>query len=193
MLTDFPTQSEPSSGLERGAIEVSERSLRENFMPPWIGAITKAGGLGVMAGYPEVEDVPAHASVKWMNDVLRHEIGFQGIVQSEGGGFGTLLYEHIVPTQKEAGLLALRAGVDLNITYEPAYMGPLVESVEEGRVPMALVDRARAQSSGAEVPPGPLREPLCACGPRRPGRTFTGPPRSGPASRSRRDRAAEKR
>jgi len=142
VLTDFPTQSEPASGLERGAIEVSERCLRENFMPPWIGAITKAGGLGVMAGYPEVEDVPAHASVKWMNDVLRQEIGFQGIVQSEGGGFGTLIYEHIVPTQKEAGLLALRAGVDLNITYEPAYMGPLVESVKEGRVPMALVDRA---------------------------------------------------
>ncbi len=142
VLTDFPTQSEPASGLERGAIEVSDRSLRENFMPPWIGAISKAGGLGVMAGYPEIEDLPAHASVKWMNDVLRQEIGFKGVVESEGGGFGTLLYEHIVPTQKEAGLLALRAGVDLNITYEPAYMGPLVESVEEGRVPMALVDRA---------------------------------------------------
>jgi len=142
VLTDFPTQSEPASGLERGAIEVSERSLRENFMPPWIGAITKAGGLGVMAGYPEIEDVPAHASVKWMNDVLRQEIGFRGIVESEGGGFGTLLYEHIVPTQKEAGLLALRAGVDLNITYEPAYMGPLAESVTEGRVPLALVERA---------------------------------------------------
>jgi len=142
VLTDFPTQSEPASGLERGAIEVSDRSLRENFMPPWIGSITKAGGLGVMAGYPEVEDVPAHGSVKWMNDVLRGEIGFQGVVESEGGGFSTLQYEHIVRTQKEAGLLGLRAGVDLNITYEPAYMGPLVESVEEGRVPMALVDRA---------------------------------------------------
>ncbi len=142
VLTDFPTQSEPASGLERGAIEVSDRSLRENFMPPWIGAITKAGGLGVMAGYPEVEDVPSHASVKWMNDVLRGEIGFKGVVESEGGGFSTMQYEHIVPTQKEAGLLGLRAGVDLNITYEPAYMGPLVESVEEGRVPMALVDRA---------------------------------------------------
>ncbi len=142
VLTDFPTQSEPASGLERGAIEVSDRSLRENFMPPWIGAITKAGGLGVMAGYPEIEDVPAHASVKWMNDVLRQEIGFNGVVVSEGGGFDTLLYEHIVPTQKEAGLLSLRAGVDVNITYEPAYMGPLVESVAEGRVPIALVDRA---------------------------------------------------
>ena len=142
VLTDFPTQSEPASGLERGAIEVSDRSLRENFMPPWIGAISKAGGLGVMAGYPEIEDVPSHASVKWMNDVLRQEIGFRGVVESEGHGFRTLQYEHIVPTQKEAGQLALRAGVDLNITYEPAYMGPLVESVEEGRVPMALVDRA---------------------------------------------------
>ena len=142
VLTDFPTQSEPASGLERGAIEVSDRSMRENFMPPWIGAITKAGGLGVMAGYPEIEDVPSHASVKWMNDVLRQEIGFQGVVESEGHGFRTMQYEHIVPTQKEAGLLGLRAGVDLNITYEPAYMGPLVESVEEGRVPLALVDRA---------------------------------------------------
>jgi beta-glucosidase len=142
VLTDFPTQSEPASGLERGAIEISERSLRENFLPPWIGAITKAGGLGVMAGYPEVEDVPAHASVKWMNDVLRQEIGFKGVVESEGDGFSTLQYEHIAPTQKEAGMLALRAGVDLDITYEPAYMGPLVENVEEGRVPMALLDRA---------------------------------------------------
>jgi len=62
VLTDFPTQSEPAGGLERGAIELSERSLRENFLPPWIAAITRAGGLGVMAGYPEVEDVQAHAS-----------------------------------------------------------------------------------------------------------------------------------
>jgi beta-glucosidase len=142
VLTDFPTQSEPAGGLERGAIELSERSLRENILPPWIAAITRAGGLGVMAGYPEVEDVPAHASEKWMNDVLRRELGFQGVVESEGGGFGTLIYEHIVKTQKEAGALALKAGVDLNITYEPAYMGPLIENVEEGRVPVALVDRA---------------------------------------------------
>ena len=142
VTTDFPTQSEPASGLERGAIELSDRYIRENVLLPWIGGITKSGGLGVMAGYPEVEDVPAHASEKWMNNVLRQELGFKGIVESEGGGFGTLIYEHIVPTQKEAGALALKAGVDLNITYEPAYMGPLIENVEEGRVPIALVDRA---------------------------------------------------
>ena len=142
VLTDFPTQSEPSSGLERGAIELSERALRENFLLPWAAAISKTGALGVMAGYPEIEDVPAHGSEKWMNDILRRELGFRGVVVSEGGGFGTLIYEHIVRTQKEAGALALKAGVDVNITYEPAYMGPLIENVEEGRVPITLVDRA---------------------------------------------------
>jgi len=142
VLTDFLTQSEPVSGLERGAIELSERELRETFLLPWQAAITRFGGLGVMAGYPEVEDVPLHSSKKWLDRVLRQELGFKGIVESEGGGFSTLIYEDIVPTQKEAGALALRAGVDLNITYEPAYMRPLIENVEEGKVPEALVDRA---------------------------------------------------
>jgi beta-glucosidase len=141
LMTDFPTQSEPVSGLERGAIELSERYVRENILPPWIAAF-KAGALGVMAGYPEIEDVPAHGSEKWMTKILRDELGFKGIVESEGDGFDSLVYENIVPTQKEAGAMALRAGVDLDITYEPAYMKPLIENVEEGRVPEALVDRA---------------------------------------------------
>jgi beta-glucosidase len=141
LMTDFPTQSEPTSGMERGAIELSERYIRENFLPPWIAAF-KAGALGVMAGYPEIDDVPEHSSYKWNTKILRQELGFRGIVVSEGGGFDTLVYEHIVPTQKEAGALALWAGVDMDITYEPAYMGPLIENVTEGKVSEALVDRA---------------------------------------------------
>ena len=142
LMTDFPTQSEPFGGLERGAVGLSERTLRRDVLPPWIAAISKNGALGVMAGYPEIEDMPAHGSEKWMNDVLRQELGFKGIVTSEGDGFDSLIYEGIVATQKEAGALALRAGVDMNITYEAAYMRPLVESVQEGRIPISLVDRA---------------------------------------------------
>jgi beta-glucosidase len=142
LMTDFPTQSEPFGGLERGAVSLSERALRRDVLPPWISAISKNGALGVMAGYPDIEDIPAHGSEKWLNGVLRQELGFKGIVTSEGDGFGTLIYEGIVPTQREAGALALQAGVDLNITYEPAYMGPLIQSVQDGRIPMALVDRA---------------------------------------------------
>lgn len=141
MMTDFPTQSEPVSGMERGAVELSERYIRENSLPPWIAAF-KAGAMGVMAGYPDIDGVPEHASEKWNTRILRDELGFKGIVDSEGKGFSTLTYEHIVPSQKEAGALALRAGVDVDITYEPAYMGPLIENVEEGKVPEALIDRA---------------------------------------------------
>ncbi len=141
LMTDFPTQSEPVSGMERGAIELSERYIRENFLPPWIAAF-KAGALGVMAGYPEIDDVPEHSSEKWNTQILRNELGFRGIVESEGDGFDSLIYEHIVSNQKEAGALALWAGVDVDITYEPAYMGPLVENVREGKVSEALIDRS---------------------------------------------------
>ena len=141
LMTDFPTQSEPTNGMERGAIELSERSLRENYLPPWVAAFN-AGALGVMAGYPEIDDVPEHSSEKWNTEILRNELGFRGIVESEGDGFDSIIYENVAPTQKTAGAMALRAGVDVDITYEPAYMGPLVENVQEGLVPEALVDRA---------------------------------------------------
>lgn len=141
LMTDFPTQSEPSSGMERGAIEISERSLRENYLVPWVSAFN-AGALGVMAGYPEIDDIPEHSSQKWNTDILRHELGFRGIVESEGNGFDSIIYEDVVPDQKQAGAMALRAGVDMDITYEPAYMAPLVQSVESGEIPESLVDRA---------------------------------------------------
>src|SRR6202453_4423844 len=68
VLTDFPTQSEPVSGLERGAIELSERMLREDFLAPWRAGVTRSGAMGVMAGYPEIDDEPAHASRKWLTE-----------------------------------------------------------------------------------------------------------------------------
>ncbi|HEX5481404.1 MAG TPA: glycoside hydrolase family 3 C-terminal domain-containing protein [Terriglobia bacterium] len=159
LLTDFPTQSVPVSGLERGAIEISDRMLREDFLPPWVAGITEAGALGVMAGYPEIDDVPEHGSWKWNTEVLRRELGFQGIVVSEGHGFASLIDEGIVPTQKEAGAMALWAGVDVNITYEPAYMGLLIQNVEEGRVPVALVDRAVRRVLGLKFRLGLFKNP----------------------------------
>jgi len=141
LMTDFPAQSEPTSGMERGAIELSERTLRENFLVPWVSAFN-AGALGVMAGYPEIDDEPEHSSQKWNTDILRHELGFRGILVSEGGGFDSEIYEGVAKDQKQAGEMALQAGVDMDITYEPAYMGPLIQAVESGEIQEALVDRA---------------------------------------------------
>jgi beta-glucosidase len=141
-LCHYPGQSEPVSGLERGAMEISERKLREVFLPPWEAGIKKMGALGVMATYPAIDGVPAHASKEILTGILREEFGFEGIVLSEGGGIGTLVYEGLAPTQKEAGQLALAAGVDVGISYESGYMGDMIQSAKEGKVSMALIDRS---------------------------------------------------
>ena len=141
-LCHYPGQSQPVSGLERGAMEISERTLREVFLPSWRMGIQHCGALGVMATYPAIDGVPTHASEKLLTRILRQEFGFDGLVLSEGGGIGTLVYEGLAATQKDAGALALAAGVDVGISYESGYMKDLVESVREGKVSTNLVDRA---------------------------------------------------
>ncbi len=141
-LCHYPGQSQPVSGLERGAMEVSERGLREVFLPPWQAGIQKSGALGVMATYPAIDGMPTHASKKLLTGILRQEFGFDGLVLSEGGGIGTLVYEGLAATQKEAGALALAAGVDVGISFESGYMQDLLAGVREGKVPMGLVDRS---------------------------------------------------
>ncbi|NQT27519.1 glycoside hydrolase family 3 C-terminal domain-containing protein [candidate division KSB1 bacterium] len=141
-LCHYPGQSEPVSGLERGAMEISERKLREVFLPPWEAGIKSAGALGVMATYPAVDGVPTHASHKLLTGILREEFGFEGLVLSEGGGIETLVYEGLAPTQKEAGQLALAAGLDVGISYESGFMADMVESIEEGKASITDIDRS---------------------------------------------------
>jgi beta-glucosidase len=141
-LCHYPGQSQPASGFERGAMEISERTLRDSFLPPWMAGIKKMGALGVMATYPAIDGVPTHASDWILTKILREEMGFQGLVLSEGSGISSLIYEDIAPHQKKAGELAIRAGVDVGISYEPAYMQPMIENVHEGRVSMVYIDRA---------------------------------------------------
>ncbi len=141
-LCHFPGQSQPVGGLERGEMNISERMLREIFLPPWRAGIRKEGALGVMVTYPAIDGVPAHASSKLLQHILHEELGFHGLALSEGGGINTILHEHVAPTEQEAGEMALRAGVDVGISLESGFMKPLAEGVREGRVPIALVDEA---------------------------------------------------
>ena len=141
VLCHYPGQSQPVSGLERGAMEISERTLREVFLVPWVAGIKKAGALGVMATYPTIDGTPVHASEWILTKILREELGFQGLVLSEGSGIETIVYEHLAKDYRDAGAIALKAGVDVGISYETAYMRDMIENVEQGLVPQALLDR----------------------------------------------------
>ncbi|MBN1559808.1 glycoside hydrolase family 3 C-terminal domain-containing protein [candidate division KSB1 bacterium] len=141
-LCHYPGQSEPISGLERGAMNISERTLRNVFLPSWRAGIKVAGALGVMATYPSIDGVPAHASPWILTDILRGEFGFEGLVLSEGGGIETVIYHGLAADMRRAGQIALTAGVDVGISYESGYMLDLIESVRDGAIPESLVDRA---------------------------------------------------
>jgi len=141
-LCHFPGQSEAAGGIERGAMAISERTLREVYLPPWEAGIKKSGALGVMATYPSIDGIPVHSSDKILTGILREEFGFEGLVLGEGSGISTLVYEQNASSQKEAGEMALKAGVDVGISYEEAYMAPMLENVREGRVSMAMIDRS---------------------------------------------------
>ena len=141
VLCHYPGQSQPVSGLERGAMEISERTLREVFLVPWVEGIKKAGALGVMATYPTIDGTPVHASDWILTRILREELGFEGLVLSEGSGIETIIYEHLARDYKDAGAIALKAGVDVGISHETAYMRDMIESVEQGLVPESLLDR----------------------------------------------------
>jgi len=142
LLCHFPGQSQPVSGLERGAMEISERTLREVFLPPWVAGIKKSGALGVMATYPSIDGLPAHVSEKLLTKILREELDFNGLVFCEGAGISIPVYEQIVSTMKEAGELCLKAGVDVSIWNEDGYMNAMRENVQEGKVSIATIDRA---------------------------------------------------
>jgi beta-glucosidase len=141
-LCHYPGQSEPVSGMEKGAMEISERKLREVFLPPWVAGIKKAGALGVMATYPAIDAIPTHASKFLLTDILRNELNFKGLVLSEGSGLNTLVYMNLASNHKEAGQMALKAGLDVDVSYEDGYLLPLIESVNEGKVSMDLIDRS---------------------------------------------------
>jgi len=144
-LCHYPGQSQPVSGFERGAMEISERKFREVFLPPWITGIKKYGALGVMATYPAIDGEAVHSSEKILTKVLREELGFKGIVLCEGGGLETIVTEKHATSQKEAGIMAIKAGVDVGISIEDAYMGDLIECVNEGRISIKDVDQAVAR------------------------------------------------
>ncbi|MBI5010360.1 MAG: glycoside hydrolase family 3 C-terminal domain-containing protein, partial [Bacteroidia bacterium] len=144
-LCHYPGQSQPASGLERGAMEISERTLREVFLPPWEAGIKEAGALGVMATYPAIDRIPTHGNGFILTRILREEYGFKGLVLSEGGGLSTLSYMRLAGSENETGELAIKAGLDVGISYENGYIMPMIDNVKEGKVSMELIDRAVAR------------------------------------------------
>ena len=136
----FAAYGGAEGGRDYNSVELSERTLWETFLPAYDAAV-KAGAATVMASFNDLGGVPAHSSDWLMNDVLRNQWGFKGLVVSDWGGIGELIPHGVAANRADAGVLGIRAGIDIDMS-DAIYAENLAAQVKAGRVPVALVDSA---------------------------------------------------
>ncbi|MBV9929296.1 MAG: glycoside hydrolase family 3 C-terminal domain-containing protein [Acidobacteria bacterium] len=155
----FAAHGQPEGGTNIAPVNVSERVLREYFLPSFEAAVKEAGVMSVMASYNEIDGVPSHAN-RWLLDkVLRQEWGFDGLVVSDYYGIPQLeSLHHVAGSKEEAARLAMAAGVDAEVP-DPDCYKLLVQLVREGKVSEAAVDRAVARNLKAKFLLGLFENP----------------------------------
>lgn len=128
-----------AGGLDGSPCLVSEQVLREVFLPPFREAVA-AGVCGIMPMHSAFMGIPAHANRWLLHDVLRGELGFDGVVISDANDILALGALGLAETVAECAVLALRAGVDVDLGARsyPA----LVPAVAQGLVEEAEIDVA---------------------------------------------------
>ena len=101
-------------GRDYDTSELSERTLREIYFPPFEAAM-KAGAMTVMPSFQELAGYPSHASPFLLEQVLRQEWGFPGVVVSDYGAIEELMNHRLSSDRNEVGRRALEVGVDIDM------------------------------------------------------------------------------
>lgn len=144
-LKHMTGHGQPQSGTNVGPAQISQRELRENFFPPFREVVERTAIGAVMPSYNEIDGVPSHANHWLLQDVLRGEWGFNGVVASDYGAVEELdRIHHVAADKSDAARRALAAGVDCELPDGIAYR-MLTEEVRAGRVSEAAIDTAVAR------------------------------------------------
>lgn len=133
--------SAPVGGMNHAPADFSERTLREVFLPPFEAAV-RAGVQSVMVAHNEVNGIPCHADSHLLTDVLKGELRFAGTTVSDWLDVYRLAStQRLVPTRAEACVLAVDAGLDMNM-HGPGFFEAVIAAAKAGRLPMARIDDA---------------------------------------------------
>ena len=127
-----------TAGREYASAEVSERTLREIYLPPFSAALA-AGTAAVMPAFIDIAGAPMTANAPLLQGLLRGRLGFEGVVISDYNAIAELLDHGVAGDVAEAAALALNAGVDIDMTSN-AYVRGLAEALERGLVAMTEID-----------------------------------------------------
>ncbi|MEM1989026.1 MAG: glycoside hydrolase family 3 N-terminal domain-containing protein, partial [Candidatus Bathyarchaeia archaeon] len=127
-------------GRDYNTVDISERTLREIYLPPFKAAV-KAGAGTIMSAFNDLNGIPASANPYTLKIILREEWGFKGFVVSDWNAIGELINHGIAGDIYEAAEKALKAGVDMDMQGD-VYQRALLHLVKEGRVSEDLIDES---------------------------------------------------
>ncbi|SFH53793.1 beta-glucosidase BglX [Pisciglobus halotolerans] len=139
-IKHFAGYGAPIAGRDYNTVEMTERTLREQYLPAYKEGID-AGAKLVMTSFNTIDGIPATGNQKLMRNLLREEMGFDGILISDWGAIGELVPHGVAEDLREAAKLAMKAGVDIEMM-SPAYGKELQQVMEEDQQYAQLLDEA---------------------------------------------------
>jgi beta-glucosidase len=141
-LKHLTGHGQPQAGVNIAPAQIGPRALHEIFLPPFEAAVKLAHAGSIMASYNEIDGIPSHINQPLLEDIVREQWHFKGVIVSDYFGIEELnkrhsLYEH----EADAAKAALLAGVDME-TPDPQAFPHLVQLVNSGLLDEAIVDRS---------------------------------------------------
>jgi len=129
-------------GLNMASNPITPRELREVYAKPFQAAVTEGKLRGIMNSYGTIDGEMIIGSAHIMTDLLRDEMGFDGIMVSDYLSIEKLVYYGLEPNLEEAGITALKAGLDAEYPNANCYKGNLANAVNAGRLDVTVIDRS---------------------------------------------------
>ena len=127
-----------TGGRDYASVDISERTLREVHLPAFAAAV-HAGAAAIMPAFTDLAGVPLTAHKALLRDYLRGELGFDGVIVSDYNAIRELIRHGVAGDIVEAAVLALKAGVDIDMM-AGAYRDGLPVALERGLVTMDEID-----------------------------------------------------
>lgn len=127
-------------GRDYNNTELSEHTLREDYLPAYAEGI-RAGARMIMSSFNSWNGIPVTGNAFLLKQILRSELGFDGVVISDWDAVGQLIPHGFAEDRKDAARKAFQAGVDIDMC-TGAYADHLTELVRDGEIAEKEIDGA---------------------------------------------------
>lgn len=165
----FALYGAPDAGRDYNTVDMSRLRMYNDYFYPYQAAVN-AGVATVMSSFNEIDNIPATANKWLLDDVLRKQWGFKGLVLTDYASINDLV-RHGIGDPVSTTIRALKAGTDIDMeAYAYHYMLP--EAVKTGKVSMEVIDKACRRVLEAKYRLGLFDDPYKYCDVTRPAKEF---------------------